>query len=325
MTQPSLWQPSATLTALRQRSSIIRQIRHFFEQRQVLEVETPAMSHASITDVHLHPFETLFVGPGAAMGKRLYLQTSPEFHMKRLLAAGSGCIFQLGKAFRNEECGRYHNPEFTMLEWYRIGFDQHQLMDELGELVQLVTGSEKAERMSYQEAFIRYLKVCPLEASLDELRAAGKGLGVDELLESEPCRDTILQLLFAYGVEPHIGQHRPQFIYHFPASQAALAQIGPEDSRVAERFELYFRGLELANGFHELADGKEQLARFEADNRQRQAMGLEVKPIDYHFIEALDAGFPDCSGVAVGIDRLIMLATGADSIAEVLAFDSNRA
>ncbi|ELB2007872.1 TPA: elongation factor P--(R)-beta-lysine ligase [Vibrio parahaemolyticus] len=314
------WQPTASIEQLRQRATLIAAIRQFFAERQVMEVDTPAMSHATVTDIHLHTFQTEFVGPGYADGSKLFFMTSPEFHMKRLLAAGSGCIYQINKAFRNEENGRYHNPEFTMLEWYRVGFDHHKLMDEMDDLLQLVLKCGAAQRMTYQQAFIDVLGVCPLEGSMRELKAAASKLGLSDIAEPEEDRDTLLQLLFSVGVENKIGQDVPAFVYDFPASQAALAKINPQDHRVADRFEVYFKGIELANGFHELDNPKEQLARFEQDNAKRIEMGLKPQPIDYHLISALEAGLPDCAGVALGIDRLIMLALGCDHIDQVTAF-----
>ncbi|RJX72339.1 elongation factor P--(R)-beta-lysine ligase [Vibrio sinensis] len=319
------WQPTASIKQLRQRAAIIGQIRQFFAKRDVLEVDTPAMSHATVTDIHLHTFQTEFVGPGYADGRKLYFMTSPEFHMKRLLAAGSGCIYQMNKAFRNEESGRFHNPEFTMLEWYRVGFDHHQLMDEMDSLLQLTLGTGSAERMTYQQAFLNVLGVCPLDGSMEELRKVAATLGLSDIAETEEDRDTLLQLLFSMGVEEKIGQHVPAFVYDFPASQAALAKINPKDSRVADRFEVYFKGIELANGFHELDNAQEQLARFEHDNATRIEMGLKSQPIDYHLIAALESGLPNCAGVALGVDRLIMLALGYDHIDEVTAFPFPRA
>ncbi|MGR5120365.1 elongation factor P--(R)-beta-lysine ligase [Vibrio astriarenae] len=319
------WQPSASIEQLKQRAQILGQIRQFFALREVMEVDTPAMSHATVTDIHLHTFNTEFVGPEYAKGQTLYLMTSPEFHMKRLLAAGSGCIYQINKAFRNEENGRHHNPEFSMLEWYRIGFDHHKLMDEMDELLQLVLQCEAAHRMTYQQAFLEVLGVCPLEASMDELKRVACMLGLEDIAMPEQDRDTLLQLLFSIGVEVKIGQDAPAFVYDFPASQAALAKINPQDARVADRFEVYFKGIELANGFHELDNPQEQLARFELDNNKRLAMGLKPQPIDHHLIAALEAGLPDCAGVALGIDRLIMLALGCNHIDQVTAFAFPRA
>ncbi len=319
------WQPTASIEQLKSRAKVIQTIRQFFANRDVLEVDTPAMSHATVTDIHLHTFQTEFVGPGYADGRKLYFMTSPEFHMKRLLAAGSGCIYQICKSFRNEENGRYHNPEFTMLEWYRVGFDHHQLMDEMDELLQLVLGCGDAQRMSYQQAFLTVLGVCPLEASMTELKRVAAELGLSDIAEPEQDRDTLLQLLFSIGVEGKIGQDVPAFVFDFPASQAALAKINPQDPRVADRFEIYFKGIELANGFHELDNPAEQLKRFEEDNLKREEMGLAPQPIDHHLIEALKAGLPDCAGVALGIDRLIMLSLGCDHIDQVTAFPFPRA
>lgn len=321
----SSWSPTAEFSMLRRRAELLARIRDFFAARGVLEVDTPTLAAAGVTDVHLENFVTRFTGPGMAEGQNLYLQTSPEFHMKRLLAAGSGPIYQICKAYRNEESGRLHNPEFTMLEWYRPGFDHHRLMDEMAELLRRVLGCDEPERLSYRTAFEQTLGVCPLTASLSELRAAGQGLGADDLLVVEQDRDTLLQLLFAFGVEPVIGQIVPCFVYDFPASQAALARISPADGRVAERFEVYFRGIELANGFHELSDAAEQRARFDQDNALRRARGLAEKPVDEYLLAALAAGLPDCAGVALGIDRLIMLALKAERLEQVIAFPVTRA
>ncbi|WP_282177922.1 elongation factor P--(R)-beta-lysine ligase [Vibrio nereis] len=314
------WQPTATIEQLKQRADIVQTIRQFFAQRNVMEVDTPAMSHATVTDIHLHTFQAEFVGPGYADGRKLYFMTSPEFHMKRLLAAGSGCIYQICKSFRNEENGRYHNPEFTMLEWYRVGFDHHQLMDEMDAMLQLVLQCGQAERMTYQQAFLKVLGVCPLEASMAELKTAAASLGLSDIADPEDDRDTLLQLLFSVGVEEKIGQSVPVFVYDFPASQAALAKINAQDPRVADRFEVYFKGIELANGFHELDNPKEQLKRFEEDNAKRIEMGIATQPIDHHLIAALESGLPQCAGVALGVDRLIMLSLECDHIDQVTAF-----
>ncbi len=319
------WKPSASLSSLQARAKIMQKIRQFFADRDVLEVDTPAMSQAAVTDVSLCNFETEIVGPGFANGKTLYLQTSPEFHMKRLLSAGCGAIYQLGKSFRNEEAGRFHNPEFTMLEWYRPGFDHFDLMDEMSDLLTMVLQTGKEQRLTYQAAFQECLGLDPLTASLSELREAALPYGVSDMIAQEQDRDVILQLLFGLAIEPKIGQDAPCFVYDFPATQAALARISAADERVAERFEVYYKGIELANGFHELANAQEQLARFKEDNVKRQQMGLKQQPIDYYLIDALDAGFPDCAGVALGVDRLIMLATGQKAISDIIAFPTPRA
>ncbi|MBK5073716.1 elongation factor P--(R)-beta-lysine ligase [Budviciaceae bacterium CWB-B4] len=325
MSDLASWQPSASIAKLLKRAKIVSEIRRFFSERGVLEVETPAMSQATVTDIHLFPFQTSFVGPGAADGMTLFLMTSPEFHMKRLLAAGSGPIYQMGKSFRNEEAGRYHNPEFTMLEWYRPHFDMYRLMNEVDDLLQQILDCEASEVVSYQQIFIRHLEIDPLSADKPQLRAAAAKLDMEELANREEDRDTLLQMLFAFGVEPHIGQEKPTFVYHFPASQAALAEISSEDHRVAERFEVYYKGVELANGFRELTDAGEQRQRFEQENRKREARGLPIHPIDENFLAALAYGMPECAGVALGVDRLIMIALSAQSISEVMAFPVDRA
>jgi len=325
MSETASWQPSASIPNLLKRGAILAEIRRFFADRCVLEVETPCMSQATVTDIHLVPFETRFVGPGHSGGLNLYLMTSPEYHMKRLLAAGCGPVFQLCRSFRNEEMGRHHNPEFTMLEWYRPHYDMYRLINEVDDLLQQVLDCEPAESLSYQQAFQRYLEVDPLSADKTLLRAAAAKLDLSNIADEEEDRDTLLQMLFTFGVEPLIGKDKPVVIYHFPATQASLAQISSEDHRVAERFEVYFKGIELANGFHELTDAGEQRQRFEQDNRKRAERGLSQQPIDTLLLDALEAGLPDCSGVALGVDRLVMLALGAESLAEVLAFSVDRA
>lgn len=321
----TLWAPCASINTLKQRAAILRTIREFFYTRNVMEVETPSLSSASVTDVHLASFSTQFVGPGHAGGLPLYLQTSPEFAMKRLLAAGSGAIFQLCKAFRNEEAGSHHNPEFTMLEWYRPGFDEFALMDEMDELMQLILDVEPAERLTYQQAFEQVLSLDPLTATLSQLQALACDHGFADIAKNETNKDTLLQLLFCMKVEPTIGQTKPCFVYHFPASQAALAQICEHDNRVAGRFELYYKNMELANGFNELTNAKEQAKRFDEDNAYRAANGLNHVPMDKRLIAALEHGLPQCAGVAMGIDRLVMLATEKETIKEVIAFDVDRA
>jgi len=325
MSETASWQPSAPVANLLKRAAILAEIRRFFADRGVLEVETPAMSQATVPDIHLVPVDTRFVGPGAADGMTLYLMTSPEYHMKRLLAAGSGPIYQMGRSFRNEEAGIHHNPEFTMLEWYRPRYDMYRLMNEVDDLLQQVLDCDTAETLSYQQAFTRHLGVDPLSADKTELREAAAKLDLSNIADTEEDRDTLLQLLFTMGVEPHIGRDKPTFVYHFPATQASLAEISTEDHRVAERFEVYYKGIELANGFRELTDGREQRQRFEQDNRKRAARGLPQHPIDNNLLDALEHGMPECSGVALGVDRLIMIALGASSLSEVLAFPVTRA
>ncbi len=324
MNETATWQPSAPVANLLKRAAILAEIRRFFADRGVLEVDTPAMSQATVTDIHLVPFRTRFVGPGASQGLDLWLMTSPEYHMKRLLAAGSGPIYQMNRSFRNEEAGRHHNPEFTMLEWYRPHYDMYRLMNEVDDLLQQILECDSAESLSYQQAFIRCLNIDPLSADKPALVAVAETLGAGDLAAAEDDRDTLLQLLFMLGVEPVIGQDKPVFVYHFPASQASLAEISTEDHRVAERFEVYYKGIELANGFRELTDAREQRQRFMQDNRRRAEKGLEEQPIDQLLLDALEHGLPDCSGVALGVDRLVMLALKATSLSEVIAFPVDR-
>ncbi|OIQ47531.1 MAG: elongation factor P lysine(34) lysyltransferase [Gammaproteobacteria bacterium MedPE] len=318
------WQPSASIASLKSRARIMATIRQFFEQRQVMEVETPTLSQTTVTDVHLHTFETTFVGPGFADGKRLYMQTSPEFHMKRLLCAGSGAIYQMSKAFRNEESGRHHNPEFTMLEWYQPDYDHMTLINEVDELLQIVLGTQSCDIITYQQLFMTYLKLDPLSADIEMIRDVALPYDFGDFVVTESNKDTLLQCLFCFVIEPQIGLEKPIAVYNFPASQAALAQLDSTDERVARRFEFYYRGIELANGFHELQDATEQLDRFKQDNRERQQDGLVEQPIDYRLIEALAHGLPNCAGVALGIDRLVMLALKQSHIQDVISFDVSR-
>lgn len=317
------WKPSASIHNLLKRAKIIGEIRQFFTERGVLEVETPAMSEFSVTDVHLSTFSTQFLAPFEHQAKTLHLITSPEYHMKRLLANGSGAIFQICRVFRNEEAGKRHNPEFTMLEWYRPHFDMYRLINEVDDLLQQILDCEPAQSFSYQFVFQTYVGLDPLSASKAQLVAKAREHGLQ--CSDDETRDTLLQFLFSEVVEAHIGKECPTAVYHFPATQAALAQISTEDHRVAERFEFYYKGLELANGFHELSDAQEQIRRFEQDNLQRAEMGLPPHSLDHRFLEALRAGIPNCSGVALGVDRLLMIAMNAERIDEVMAFGVERA
>ncbi|MDF2866542.1 MAG: poxB regulator PoxA [Gammaproteobacteria bacterium] len=319
------WQPTASLANLKNRAQILAKIRGFFAARNVLEVETPLLSHATITDPVLHSFATCYTGPGAAQGKTFYLQTSPEFAMKRLLAADSGSIYQICKAFRNDELGRHHNPEFTMLEWYRPGFDHHDLMNEMDELLKLILAGESAERLSYQQAFLRYAKLDPHDTSISDLEACANNAGIETHHLALTDKDSWLHLLMSHVIEPQLGQDKPCFIYDYPATQAALAQIRPGNPPLAERFEVYSKGIELANGFHELSDAKEQYRRFANELEERKSLGLPLLPIDYNLLAALEHGIPDCAGVALGIDRLVMLACKAQSLQEVINFPVDRA
>ena len=315
------WRPTASLASLRLRAELLKKLRTFFDIRGVMEVETPALSRAAVTDRHLASFR-VDGSPGGA----LYLHTSPEFPMKRLLAAGSGDIYQVSKVFRAGEAGRLHNPEFTLVEWYRLGFDHHRLMREVAELVQsLVPGLRQSpEYLSYREAFRQHAGFDPLIADrqtcIVALRRHAKALPAEDALDY----DGWLDLVAGEIVYPALGNGRLTFVLDYPANQAALARIHPGDPPVAERFEMFLHGVELANGFHELADAKEQRQRFERDLEFRKATGLPAMPMDEHFLAALTQGLPECAGVALGFDRLVMRAAGAHSIQEIIAFPFER-
>jgi elongation factor P--(R)-beta-lysine ligase len=316
------WRPTAAMTAIRRRAQALRQAREFFHARGVLEVETPALVNAPVSDVNLGSARVELAGRPDA----LYLHTSPEYAMKRLLASGSGDIFQICRVYRGAERGRQHNPEFTMLEWYRLGFSLEALMNELAALVRELAGADlPIEMLSYREAVVRHAGLDPLEAADAELRRAAQGLGLTARQAGECGRDELLDLIVGAQVGPALGADRLTFVHRYPASQAALARLDPADPRLALRFELYCRGMELANGYHELSDVGEQRRRFAADQQARGRRGLPVNSLDAHLLAALDAGLPDCAGVALGFDRVLMLTLGAERIDEVLAFPVERA
>jgi lysyl-tRNA synthetase class 2 len=317
------WQPAATLERLRTRAQLLARARDFFATRGVLEVDTPLLVNAPVSDVHMH---CAVVDLGAP--RKLYLHTSPEYAMKRLLAAGAGDIYQICHVVRGFECGRLHNPEFVLIEWYRCGFTLKQLMDEVEALVRELLGAAApapaSEKLTYQDAFQRTLHLDPLTATPGELLAAAAPLTLSAAA-SDLSRDGLLELLMGSRVGPSLGRGRLTFVHGYPATQAALARVDPQDPRTAERFELYCEGIELANGFHELADAGEQRARFAADNDARSRAQLPVAPPDERLLAALASGLPDCTGVALGFERVLMLATAARHIDEVLPFPSARA
>lgn len=318
------WQPSANIDLLISRAELLQRIRHFFSEKNILEVETPLLSQATVSDCYIQSIPASYIGNGVF--NTYYLQTSPEYHMKRLLAAGIGSIYQMSKAFRQGESGKLHNPEFSLLEWYRLDYDHHMLMDEMDELLQFTLGTKKAERCTYAEIFKKYLDINPHRSSVRELQdvAESQDLVVKGIAQDD--KDSWLQLLSHHLIEPQLGLEQPIFIYNYPTSQAALAKIAnTKEGYVAERFEVFINGIELANGFHELQDPTEQRQRFERDLQQRANLGLESVPIDENFLRALESGLPQCSGVALGIDRLVMLATNKSSIDEVMSFDFSRA
>lgn len=327
---PSRWRPVATLEVLKLRARLLERIRAFFSQRAVLEVETPIFSAAANTDPALASFSTRYTGPRFPRGQTFYGHTSPEFPMKRLLAAGCGSIYQICKVFRDGECGRLHNPEFTMLEWYRVGFDHHQLMDEVVALVTDLLAEHRSlaapEKLTYREAFGRHAGIDPHRADTQTLIGAIAKHGIQTNLDlTRENPDVLRDLLLCHVVEPQLGRGRLTLLCDYPASQAALARLAPGNPPLAERFELYLDGIELANGFHELSDAGEQQRRIEHDQTRRAAAGLPEVPADSHLLAALQAGLPDCAGVALGFDRLAMLAAGAESLEEVLAFPVDRA
>ncbi len=317
------WQPSASVETLRARARLTAVVRDFFDQRGILEVETPLLSAAAGTDPNLEPLATHYEGPGAPADGTLYLHTSPEFPMKRLLAAGSGPIWQISRVFRGGERGRRHNPEFTMLEWYRPGWDHHALMDEVAALVAHVLGEARPVQVwTYAEACAP-LGIDPHVDGDAELLERARELGIAPA--SAMDRGGLLDLLLSHQVVPGLGRGCIDFICDFPVEQAALARIRRDEPPVAERFECYLEGMEIANGFHELVDAVEQRQRFVADQATRRDRGQPQPPLDEHLLAALNVGVPDCAGVALGVDRLFMVALGAASIDEVLAFPLERA
>jgi len=302
------------LATLRRRDELLRTLRSFFQQREFVEVETPLVSSEVIPELHIEPMR---LECGA------FLQASPELHMKRLLSAGATAIFQVTRSFRGGEHGPLHCPEFTIVEWYRVGDDLTSGMDLLDQLAQALLGTPPAARTSYADAFRRVLDLCPHTASVELLQSAARRVGMVPPAGMEHAdRDEWLNWLLATCVEPQLGRERPEIVYHYPATQAALARVVPCDERynVAERFELYYRGIELANGFHELTDAQEQQRRFEVVNAARVAAGHLALPIPQSLMAALKQGLPDCTGVALGFDRVVMLVIGGETMADVLAF-----
>jgi len=324
------WRPSATLEILRQRAALLKRLRRYFAQQGVLEVETPLLASSGTTDPHIPSFSFSDTTSSGLDGvTRRYLNTSPEFAMKRLLAAGSGPIYQVCKAFRQGEQGRHHNPEFSLLEWYRPGFDHHQLMQDVAALVgELAEGLREfgpVEYLSYHDCFQQQLGLDPHTATAQMLRdcAQKNGLPVVSGLADDD-REGWLDLLMSLSVQPQLGLNHLCFVYDYPENQAALARVRPGNPAVAERFELFIDGIELANGFHELQDAEEQRARFEADLVQRQKAGLDAIVLDERLLGALEAGLPACAGVALGLDRLQMVLSGEQYLRDVLSFDYER-
>jgi lysyl-tRNA synthetase class 2 len=314
------WKPTASIATLEVRASMLRAARDYFAATRALEVETPTLSASAITDVHIASVSA------TACGQPRYLYTSPEYAMKRLLAAGCGDIWQICRVYRDGESGRWHNPEFTLIEWYRIGIDHHSLMSDVERLISTMLpparSFDSAERLTYREAVQLHAGVDAFDDPTAVLIARLESAGIDVPGSIRGERDACLDLIMSTIVGPQLGRERLSFVYDYPASQAALARV---HGRIASRFEAYLDGIELANGFHELGAAQEQRERFEADLAERARKGLPAMPIDERFLAALEHGLPDCSGVALGFDRLVMCAIGAKHIDDVLAFPFARA
>jgi len=301
------------LDKIKARAEILAEIRRYFAEQHVLEVSTPVLSFAGNTDPSIESFKT-------SSSTTQYLHTSPEFFMKRLLVEGSGSIYQICNVFRQGESGRYHNPEFSMLEWYRLNFDYQQLMDDVAALVHAVSGkTPEVLKLSYQEAF-KSLGINPHTAREQQLTKLAEEQGISLQGMGGMNRDGWLNLLMSHVIEAGFDKEKLTFIYDYPASQASLAKVRKDKYPVAERFELYWGGVELANGFTELQDADEQRWRFNHDNQRRLKVGHEPVPVDEKFLQALAKGLPACSGVALGLDRLLMVISGAASIDQVMSF-----
>ena len=327
LTSTISWKPAASLAALRLRAQVNAAIRAHFATTGALEVETPILSASANTEPNIQSFHTRFCGPVHGGKAERYLRTSPEFALKRLLAAGVGDCYELGRVFRDGEAGGRHNPEFTMLEWYRVGWTLAPLIDETVALVQaalaLIGREATVTRLSFRDLYAQRLGFDPMTAELDVVRNAAAGIAIDG---EGLTRDDWLDLLMTHVLQPGFGRDEILVVHDYPATQSALARVVERDGvPVAERFELYLGALELANGYHELTDAVEQRVRFERDVVVRQARGDIAPPIDAALLDALAHGMPACSGVALGVDRLLMAMRDTPRIADVLAFDFGRA
>lgn len=315
------WQPGVSLEMLGLRARLLQQIRSFMADRNILEVDTPVLGHYAVTDPNLQSLATVFRHPGNKAAGNLYLHTSPEVPMKRLLAGGSGAIYQICHVFRDAEAGRLHNPEFTLLEWYRPGYDHHDLMQEMNELLQWLN-LKPAVKKTYADVFIEAVGINPHTAELSALKRSALETG---LVSGMDERSDLLDYLFSHRVHGTLGMDQPLLLYDYPACQAALSRIRTGEPPVAERFELFINGMEIANGFHELCDAGEQRARFEDDQQRRRRAGKPEHLPDENLLQALVAGLPPCAGVALGLDRLLMVITQRDNIDAVIPFTVNRA
>ncbi|MCK4492600.1 MAG: EF-P lysine aminoacylase GenX [Methylococcales bacterium] len=322
------WQSSCDITQLQQRAQMLATIRQFFADKKVLEVETPLLCQATGTDPQVDFFKSLYHYP--PKNKTLYLQTSPEFAMKRLLASGCGSIYQICKAFRNGEQGYYHNPEFTLLEWYRVDFDLAQLMDEVGILIAQLLSATVAikgiKKIRYSDLFFQKTGLNALTFCLKSYQDYAQAHDIAEAIAlCENDHNLWCDYIFSFKIQPNLEADYLYLIYHYPASQASLARINVDNPTVADRFEVFINGIELGNGFFELADEAEQQQRFDKEIQTRVRQKQPKVQKDQRFLAALNHGLPDCCGVAVGIDRLLMLLSGSNDIESVLAFPIDRA
>ena len=324
-----MFHPTADPETLKQRASIVQSIRDFFYSRDFVEVETPILSHDIVVDRYLDPVPVgldAVTARDSDRGRSMWLQTSPEFGMKRLVAAGMERVFQMTRAFRAGEIGRLHNPEFTMLEWYRVGDSQTTAMEFLGELAVATLPVERVDRRSYRETFEDHAGLDPFDCDVGGFADACRQRGLDiDVFSNEQDLDFWRNLLLTHVIEPGLGREHPVIVYDWPASQSAMAVVRNEVPAVAERFELFYCGIELANGYHELLDPDELCRRNRHNNEMRLLDGKRPLPETSRLLEAMEAGLPDCSGVALGVDRLVMLALGKSSLAEVMAFPFERA
>ncbi len=314
------WRSGITVNVLQQRAEVLKRIRHFFEHRGVLEVETPIVCHSGSSDPFIKSWRAYV--DGASTQEACYLQTSPEYAMKRLLACGSGSIYQMGKAFRGDEQGRYHNPEFTLLEWYRVEWSYQQLMVEVAELIQQFLPRIAVTHYTYRDLFLEYLQIDPWQLSLQELQSCAlrQEISVPDTVDVND-KDMWLMWLMAMVIEPQWKGRGLVFVCDYPPSQAILAEVVEKEyGLVAKRFEGYLEGIELANGFQELQNPTVQRSRFMADNAKRQHLGLPTVTIDEFLLEALAAGLPTCAGVALGVDRLLLCLFGQDELSQVMTF-----
>jgi len=316
MTINTDWQPSASVNIISQRANMLNIIREFMQAHSILEVETPVLCHAAVTDPHIESLNTVLSCPDQTESKTLFLQTSPEYAMKRLLASGIGAIYQISRVFRDKEMSKLHNPEFTLLEWYQLGYDHHTMMGEVEKLVKLL-GFKRCDRISYADIFKYHTGIDPHNSKDDELLRTAKMLGLHSHTDD---KSFLLDFIFNEKIAPNLSRETPTFIYDFPKCLSALAKLSQDSPSRAERFELYINGVEIANGFNELCDANEQKHRFEINRAIRKQNDKINYAIDKRFIDALDHGLPACAGVAIGLDRLLMMLVQCDDIKQVLTF-----